>query len=54
MLFYIVFFFCFIKSKKFLYVIRNDYSIKVTIDCFYIDYNTEIIDGITKLIYSKI
>ena len=35
-------------NTKLLYIVRDDYLINATIDCFSIDDNTQIIEGITK------
>ena len=40
-------------NTKLLYIIRADYLINATIDCFSIDDNTEIIDGKTKFKWLK-
>ena len=40
-------------DTKLFYIIRADYLINATIDCFSIDDNTEIIDGITKFKWLK-
>lgn len=40
-------------NTKFLYIVRYDYLINATIDCFSIDDNTEIIEGFTKYKWLK-
>ena len=40
-------------NTKLLYIVRDDYLINATIDCFSIDDNTEIINGFTKFKWLK-
>jgi len=40
-------------NTKLLYIIRDDYLINATIDCFSIDDNTEIIEGFAKYKWLK-
>ena len=40
-------------NTKLIYIVRDDYLINATIDCFSIDDNTEFIGGITKFKWLK-
>ena len=40
-------------NTKLLYIVRDDYLINATIDCFSIDDNTEIIEGFAKYKWLK-
>ena len=40
-------------NTKLLYIVRDDYLINATIDCFSIDDNTEMIEGICKFKWFK-
>tara|TARA_Y100001970_G_C14199599_1_gene840302 strand:+ start:1093 stop:1413 length:321 start_codon:yes stop_codon:yes gene_type:complete len=40
-------------NTKLLYIVRDDYLINMTIDCFSIEDNTEIKDGFTKFKWLK-
>ena len=40
-------------NTKLLYVVRDDYLVNATIDCFSIDDNTEIVEGLTKFKWLK-
>ena len=40
-------------NTKLLYIVRDDYLINATINCFSIDDNAEIIDGLTKYKWLK-
>jgi hypothetical protein len=40
-------------NTKLLYIVRDDYLINATIDCFSIDDNTEMIEGLTKFKWLK-